>query len=200
MKCPVCNKNNKRGASVCRHCGNKFIVDGEPEFSRNTVGEYKMAVSKKLIYAVAISASAVIVLLIVLLFIPKKKKSGIIIIQRQNESAAPQTRPNTESIERANVETGSVGQTNITGDIEAVVKDYRLRVRESHKTKSRIVGYLPKGAVVKILAKTDVVKIKSKRKYMSGRWYKISWQKEESEGSVKNITGWVWGDYLTLRN
>lgn len=203
MICPVCNKKNKNGVSVCIHCGAKLFTEAlTQEESRSTVGKYKMSVSKKFLIGALSGAAVLIVVLIVLLLKPSRtetRPSGEIIYSEnrsnrppEQSAGAPSTQEPVQEQNTAPIAAANSGQSGNTAE----VMDYRLRMRSEPNTRARIVEHLPKGAQVSILEKSKLTTLRLGGKNVSGYWYKVRWEKPSDTGNPTQVTGWVWGKFL----
>lgn len=219
MKCPVCNHKYKQGATICPNCSNKLHIEtGTTPDQRNIVGSYRVHLNKKAVIALSITGVLLIAILIYALLKPSKN-TGIIITDNttiqssSTPSVTPSTSPenqvanNNSQNETATESTSSTPETNSVSVSPsnqnnvntAKVMDYRLRVRHKPSIRGRIVGHLPKGAEVIIIKKSKKTRIRLGRRYNTGFWYKISWEKiDDATSRVEKIIGWVWGKYLNF--
>ncbi len=205
MKCPVCNKRNKSGVGICIHCGAKLPLENlEGEASRNVVDSYKLSISRGLLLGIVISAVILLSILIYFLVKPSNKHKGKIMVNQNSQHKESNSRNAKEEIiikqSTTNAEKNADKVESKPGKVViGIVKDYRLRVRHRPSLRSNIVAHLPKGAEVIITKKTKSMKIRVGSRYLSGKWYKIKWEKQTGEGVFKQINGWVWGKYLEIK-
>jgi hypothetical protein len=204
MKCPVCNKRNKKGIAICDFCGAKLPIENlvpEDNEKRNLVDSYKISISKGLLTGIIISVVVVIGILIFFLVRPENKKTGEMLNQdkkEQNMSIESNNGTMSSGQEKNTVQSSSPVKSSANRLVTGKITDYRLRVRSRPSLRSAIVDHLYKGAEVIILRETEEVKIRVGNKYLTGKWYYVKWDKTLDEGRVKTVKGWVWGNFLKI--
>jgi len=94
MKCPVCNAKNKKSATICSKCGNKFNIEPVTTAEkRNLVGSYKISLKRKTVVILSAVLMVLLTILTVLLLVKNKsdrrgvtENSNTVIINRNNNT------------------------------------------------------------------------------------------------------------------